>query len=1084
MSEEIQIRTVAVEFLRAGPPHNQLLSPLTQYLAVCGDAGAGVVTVPYEQAGFDRRLKELRYETGDASDRPVTLHDLGVEMGKLLGSVPGLPGALSVDPSLPATLVHLRLTLSASELAHLPFELAKVPVGPGATAETWLAIQIRPPVCLTRNIRTVSAEGVIWPDRPRILFISSDPGLVPFEEHRQALLNAIGPFLYPPKDGTDPATEEAGAPGTERPDRETFDDLLTVLKNPTLEAVLRECRKHRYTHVHILAHGDVYHLSPDLYGVALLGPEGESDIVSGERFATALTAIGEATIHRPTVVTVAACDSGNVGTVAIPGASFAHQLHLSGVPLVVASQFPLSMAGSVPLVRTLYEGLLWGRHPLVLLQRLRAELHARYTADWHDWASLVVYEALPQTLGQQLETLRYRQARLAMNAALERVDQTVSRGLNQPTVLKEAVDRAVGALPLTGPFGVEGLGLRASTRKRQAQAAFARCREAAGSPAFNQHLDLLDKSLVDYTEAGRRLLVNDETTLQRKATLHWVLVQTVCLAAALGRPMEKAAWQTAKYCADFYLQHKIPEERAWAHGSLAELHLLSLADPSLSEAARAQISDTALEHAEQLLKHCQSREDFPVKSTARQFRRYVDWWGHQDFAQGLAERGRDQRPSWDAVVAAAQRLVERLEGPSREAGSSSPPTTPTGTTTPSGGNAPLPPDGSGAAAPAGPATAAKGSRALGRARKAAAAPSRTGRFFDIEMLPAGHGDALWIEYGEGAECRRWLIDCGTQQTATRLLRRVDELPERDRALELFVMSHIDSDHIGGALPFLGAARQGLGVRDLWFNGWRHIARQLGARQGEMFSTAIADLALPWNKWRDGGPVVVPEDGPLPACTLDGGMTLTLLSPGAAQLRKLAPSWSRELKKYGLEPGSRVDYSRFLKGTPSQSTDVDRLADSPFDGDAAVANGSSIALLAEYAGAAALLAADAHAPVLVAAIRRLLAERGLSRLPLAAFKVPHHGSRNNLSAELLGLLDCRRYLFSSNGDHFCHPDREAAARVIKYGRRDGAAPRLLFNYRSRYNLVWSKPELQAKYGYGCEFPAGESGGLLVSLLQDG
>jgi hypothetical protein len=28
--DEIQIRTVAVEFLRAGPPHNQLLSPLTQ----------------------------------------------------------------------------------------------------------------------------------------------------------------------------------------------------------------------------------------------------------------------------------------------------------------------------------------------------------------------------------------------------------------------------------------------------------------------------------------------------------------------------------------------------------------------------------------------------------------------------------------------------------------------------------------------------------------------------------------------------------------------------------------------------------------------------------------------------------------------------------------------------------------------------------------------------------------------------------------------------------------------------------------------------------------------------------------------
>ena len=37
--------------------------------------------------------------------------------------------------------------------------------------------------------------------------------------------------------------------------------------------------------------------------------------------------------------------------------------------------------------------------------RLRAELHARYTSRWHDWASLVVYEALPQALGEQLDAV-------------------------------------------------------------------------------------------------------------------------------------------------------------------------------------------------------------------------------------------------------------------------------------------------------------------------------------------------------------------------------------------------------------------------------------------------------------------------------------------------------------------------------------------------------------------------------------------------------------------------------------------------------------------------------------------------------
>ena len=139
MAESIEVRLVNVEFLRPGPPQNQLLSPLTQYLAICGDSGAGVVTVPYEHATFERKLKELRYETGDPADRLAMLHDMGVDMGRILGAVPGLPGCLQGDAERDNVLVHLRLTVSASELALLPFEFAKVPIGPNVTAEDWLA---------------------------------------------------------------------------------------------------------------------------------------------------------------------------------------------------------------------------------------------------------------------------------------------------------------------------------------------------------------------------------------------------------------------------------------------------------------------------------------------------------------------------------------------------------------------------------------------------------------------------------------------------------------------------------------------------------------------------------------------------------------------------------------------------------------------------------------------------------------------------------------------------------------------------------------------------------------------------------
>jgi beta-lactamase superfamily II metal-dependent hydrolase len=400
-----------------------------------------------------------------------------------------------------------------------------------------------------------------------------------------------------------------------------------------------------------------------------------------------------------------------------------------------------------------------------------------------------------------------------------------------------------------------------------------------------------------------------------------------------------------------------------------------------------------------------------------------------------------------------------------------------------GGETGTGPSSSGAA----PAAGARGFLAAGAASAApqpsptVARPRRAGAFFDIEMLPAGHGDALWVEYGNGAATHRWLVDCGTQQTARFLAKRVDEVPPNERMLELFVMTHIDADHIGGALPFFGAVRQGLRFADVWFNGWRHLSGVLGARQGEMFSSAIQDLELPWNVWRDGGAIFVDGDA-LPAQTLPGGMRLTLLSPAAAQLRKLAPVWERELKRFGLVPGGHVDYSRFLRGAPSTSTDVDALADESFADDTAPPNGSSIAFLAEFEGAAVLFGADAHAKVLVDSIRRLLRARGEDRLKLAAFKLAHHGSQNNVSAELLQLLDCPRFLLSSNGDHFFHPDRQAVARVIKYGRGEtDTRPALHFNYRSRYNEVWDRDDLKERYAYSARYPAPGEAGLRVPVL---
>ncbi len=121
------------------------------------------------------------------------------------------------------------------------------------------------------------------------------------------------------------------------------------------------------------------------------------------------------------VVTLASCDSGNVGSVFTPGASLAHHLHEAGIPLVVASQLPLSFRGAAILAETLYGGLLWGEDPRAIIHQLRQELSMR-CPETHDWASLVVYAAFPADFEQQIDRVKLARRRFAVDTAMARID--------------------------------------------------------------------------------------------------------------------------------------------------------------------------------------------------------------------------------------------------------------------------------------------------------------------------------------------------------------------------------------------------------------------------------------------------------------------------------------------------------------------------------------------------------------------------------------------------------------------------------------------------------------------------------------
>ena len=69
-----QIRNIKLELLRPGPAHNQLLSPLTPYLALCGADGPVTVNIPFEHRHLLNRLEmdpSRKMPAASSAARPI-----------------------------------------------------------------------------------------------------------------------------------------------------------------------------------------------------------------------------------------------------------------------------------------------------------------------------------------------------------------------------------------------------------------------------------------------------------------------------------------------------------------------------------------------------------------------------------------------------------------------------------------------------------------------------------------------------------------------------------------------------------------------------------------------------------------------------------------------------------------------------------------------------------------------------------------------------------------------------------------------------------------------------------------------------
>jgi len=319
----------------------------------------------------------------------------------------------------------------------------------------------------------------------------------------------------------------------------------------------------------------------------------------------------------------------------------------------------------------------------------------------------------------------------------------------------------------------------------------------------------------------------------------------------------------------------------------------------------------------------------------------------------------------------------------------------------------------------------------------------------IHTLPMSHGDFILVEYvGISGKNRVIGLDSGSSYA---YMHGGREWLSKFKRVDLWVLSHVHDDHIGGLIKYIDDRNGGLrNVPECdawWFNCDRVNIKASKAEpsvQTSMRQASQVSLFLSKNYDNSHWNNHIYRGG---YYDLDG-MHINVLSPETVMMYNGDSSF---------EAGAvSVDVSVKQNNDHVKITDFDT---DDFEEDSSEDNRNSVALLLEYHSHRFLWMADAAPSVVVESLKQLGYS---SENPVVCdyMTLGHHGSKANTNSDLLSLIDCNRFIVTGNGDNrYGLPDKEAFACVIArfgenvelYTTQMGNRLRHIFDVDQKYRI---------------------------------
>ena len=291
-------------------------------------------------------------------------------------------------------------------------------------------------------------------------------------------------------------------------------------------------------------------------------------------------------------------------------------------------------------------------------------------------------------------------------------------------------------------------------------------------------------------------------------------------------------------------------------------------------------------------------------------------------------------------------------------------------------------------------------------------------------------DAIFISFtDEEGRIHNIIVDGGEIKQkkycyTDRLRKRLEVLFERGESIDLWIITHIDNDHIGGLYHFINDTAffeaHYNQLKEVWMNyggkGDYDVQRtgRIGYQDGKKLRDVLKEKQ------------VNVRQGILAGYTASfSDAVITVVAPDITAYNRYMDWWNnKEFKDAvqtadGLIKGGEWDYHiKFKDFNLSQ-----------YDEDNEVKNNSSIAFVLSYYGHQLLFAADSCSSILInGLIKANMMKDGKWKFDI--MHIPHHGSCRNTCTTFLKSIDCPQYVITGNGANIYQlPDKETIARLM-------------------------------------------------------